>query len=525
MYHIFLIITTVASQSQIVNIEQQFERKKDARIRSVQDAKNGNKEDSIIFQLKKQVEAEERAIKPDLESLGLDPIDTSTVANATSPKVLPIIDKVQKDNFTPMVDLVALNNLPDIKQDLPKKTNPEKEDKKSTQLKDIANEPLKDQNLPNLPNLIDKNLIKDAKVENNIPNVETVVEPKIIEENKTKKQSFIGKMVAKLKTEEQPEKDQQIEKVKPDSNQDKSVEAEKEVIKEELDTKNIVVNNEKEELKEKEREERIAKRRALSELKQQQKIQKLEALRQRYLQQGEGDDVYEGISHYQLMSKIIPQKKIPPKFFGNEVPPPLLNRFRSFDNKHHPIIISNSEKIDFMFKSIAENRIDDFNSIFNLINDPNIKNSFGDTLLTFAILMRRHDAVSSLISKGADPDLANNLGYTPLNIAIEMVDYKSASILIDIGDANVNFIDDLGRTYLMQGARVGSLPITDLLINKGVDVNIADKGGVTALAIAYKHKKDIVAKYLLKYGAKSWVKKNYIDDDTSMIEDLFNKWK
>jgi hypothetical protein len=515
MYHIFLIIATVASQSQIVNIEQQFERKKDARIRSVQDAKNGNKEDNIIFQLRKQVEAEERAIKPDLESLGLDPIDNIAFVSATP-------DKTNNNNVVPVFNDLALGGLPDIKQDLPKKTNPEKEEKKSTQLKNIANEPLKDQNLPNL---IDKNLIKDVKVENNIPKVETVVEPKIIEENKTKKQSFIGKMVAKLKTEEQPEKDQQIEKVKPDSNQDKSVEAEKEVTKEELDTKNIVVNNEKEELKEKEREERIAKRRALSELKQQQKIQKLEALRQRYLQQGEGDDVYEGISHYQLMSKIIPQKKIPPKFFGNEVPPPLLNRFRSFDNKHHPIIISNSEKIDFMFKSIAENRIDDFNSIFNLINDPNIKNSFGDTLLTFAILMTRHDAVSSLISKGADPDLANNLGYTPLNIAIEMVDYKSASIIIDIGDANVNFIDDLGRTYLMQAARVGSLPIMDLLINKGVDVNIADKGGVTALAIAYKHKKDIVAKYLLKYGAKSWVKKNYIDDDTSMIEDLFNKWK
>ena len=224
------------------------------------------------------------------------------------------------------------------------------------------------------------------------------------------------------------------------------------------------------------------------------------------------------------MSKIIPQKKIPPKFLTNEVPPQLLNRFRGPDNKHHPVIMSNSEKIDFMFKAIAENRIDDFNSIFNLVNNPDVKNSFGDTLLTFAILMRRYDAISSLISKGANPDLANNLGYTPLNIAIEMVDYRSVEILINIGDAKVNFVDELGRTYLMQSARVGSLPITDLLISKGADINATDNNGITALAIAYKHKKDIVAKYLLKYGAKSWVKKDYIDDN-SMVEELFNKWK
>jgi len=497
MYHIFLIIATVASQSQIANIEQQFEHKKDARIRSIQDVKNGNKEDGIIFQLKKQVDAEERAIKPDLESMGLDPIDTASAVSEATPKTLPS-DKTKQDN-TASVDRGVLDGLPDV-------VNPVTLDS----LSDAAN-PVALEDLPN----IKKELPKSANTEkNDTTKVETEVDPKNIETNKVKEQSFVGKMVAKLKTKEQPAEDQQIEKIKPDADQEKPAEVEKELPKERMA-----------EPKEKEPEEMVTKRRALSELKQQQKIQKLEALRQRYLQQGEGDDVYGGVSHYQLMSKVIPQKKIPPKFFGNEVPPPLLNRFRSFDNKHHPIIISNYEKIDFMFKAIAENRIDDFNSIYSLINDPNIKNSFGDTLLTFAILMRRYDAVSSIISKGADPDLANNLGYTPLNIAIEMVDYKSASILIDIGDTNVNFIDDLGRTYLMQAARVGSLLITDLLINKGVDVNISDNSGITALAIAHKHKKDIVAKYLSKYGAKSWIKKNYIDDDTSMIDDLFNKWK
>jgi hypothetical protein len=516
MYHIFLIIATISSQNQIVNIEQQFEQQKAAHIRSVQAAKSGNKEDVIISQLKKQVEAEEKAIKPDLESLGLDPIDTKPHADASS-KTLPL-EKTKKADAV-AVNSIVLENLPDIKQDLPKIKNPTKEDlTKIAQLENIADKPTskEGQALPSSNNVIDSNIAKDVKVEKDSP----VIDLEATKEEQSKKQGFIKKIVSKLKTDEQP-----TEQAKPDIIKEKPVEVEKDAPKDDAKPTDIVNNDEKKELEKKKREERIAKRRALLELKQQQKIQKLEALRQKYLQQGEGDDVYEGVSRYQIVSKIIPQKKIPPKFLNSEVPSPLLNRFRGFDNKHHPIIISNSEKIDFMFQAIAQNRIDDFNSIFNLIKNPNIKNSFGDTLLTFAILMGRHDAVSSLISKGANPDLANDLGYTPLNIAIEMVDYKSTSILVGIGNAKVDFVDDLGRTYLMQAARVGSLPITDLLISKGVDVNIADNNGITALAIAQKHKKDIIAKYLLKYGAQSWVKKNYVDDDSSMVEDLFNKWK
>ncbi len=519
MYHIFLIIAAIASQNQVASVQQQFQERKLAYIRSTQP----HSDDEIILQLKKQAEDEERAIKPDLESLGLDPVDNAVSkkpiatpqaeaqkAAEVRPEIKP---EVKKDPIVAIAD-VAEKNLPDISitktpsKDLPAAL-PQAVVKEESKLTDNSEKTSKDDTIKTDSALAEDTADKDTK------DAKKTMTEKVI--------SVTQKPIDKIK--------EIFDKKKPEEEKKSATEvlAKKDAVQ--PDVKSINQEKLSEEDKEKakkKREERIAKKRALADLKQRQRTAKLEELRRKYLQQNEeSDDVYEGISHYQTMSKIIPQKKIPPKFFNNEVPPQLLNRFRGPDNRHHPLIMSNSERIDFMFKAIAEDRIDDFNSIFSgwTQQNPDIKNSFGDTLLTFAILMRRYDAISSLISKGANPELANDLGYKPLNIAIEMVDYRSVEILINIGDAKVDFVDELGRTYLMQSARVGSLPITDLLISKGVDVNAADNNGVTALAIAYKHKKDIIAKYLLKYGAKSWVKKDYIDDDNSMVEELFNKWK
>lgn len=508
MYHIFLIIAAIASQDQVANVKQQFQQQKDAYIRST----HKNSDDDIILQLKKQSDAEEKAIKPDLESLGLDPVDVVASSKKTTPEPQP---EVKKDPAVKITS-VAEVNLPDITKNLPKDLPKKVEE----QPKSVKEEP---KSLPPLPEPLDKSQ-KEDKTKTDVTALEQVEKIEKVENQNDKK--TLGDKLTSV-TERSIEKIKGVFDKKQPEEKDKVLPPEKEVVqpivKANTESDDKIAQEKKEQAK-KRREERIAQRKILADLKQQKRTAKLEELRQKYLQQNE-EDVYEGISHYQTMSKIIPQKKIPPKFLTNEVPAQLLNRFRGPDNRHHPVIMSNSEKIDFMFKAIAENRIDDFNSIFNLLQNPNIKNSFGDTLLTFAILMRRYDAVSSLISKGANPDLANDLGYTPLNIAIEMADYRSVEILINIGAAKTNFVDELGRTYLMQSVRVGSLPITDLLISNGIDINAADNNEVTALAIAYKHKKDIIAKYLLKYGAKSWVKKDYIDDDNSMVEELFNKWK
>jgi len=491
MYHIFLSLLINASQHQINQAEHYLVQQKNSQTRVVQVVSDNSKQD-IIAQLTKEKELEEAAIKPDLESLGLDQVDSSLKIIST-----PIPDK-QKD-VVPK-DIMVAENLPSVEivkddklaietEAMPASKIPLSPKNESPAIDKI--EPKKD--------TTNDSLDKNPEEINNLP-----------EENGNKKiLEIAAKPINKIK--ELLGKKLNDEPLKKPS-KESSVADEKKASNSKIkDQKKI--------------EEGRKKQIALTELKQKQRTEKLENLRQKYLQQGEGGDgVYEGINRYQAISTIIPKQKIIPKFINSEVPPPLLNRFRGEENKHHPVIISNSEKVNFMFKAIAENKIDEFNALYSLVKDPNIKNSSGDTLLTFAVLMRRHDVVSGVLSKGANPDLTNELGYTPLNIAIEMVDYESASTLIDMG-AKVNLVDDLGRTYLMQSSRVGSLQITDLLISKGVDINISDRNGTTALAIAYKHKKDIIAKYLLKYGAKSWIKKGYSDDNTSVIEDLFDKWK
>jgi len=512
MYHIFFSFFLIASQKQINQTQKYFEQQKKHSNKITQTTKENPKQD-IIMQLKQEAELEEKSLVPDLESLGLDLVE-SFVSTAKSMKS-DLQTSEPKTSALPAISLLGDG----VGSGQKIKTN----DKAITlatsdQIILEPSPPLQQSNAANVIANIDQATnanIKKGVEKSGGKNIGNVVnlEPK----NKEKQaEELVPKPIDKTVVDGI--------KILPENQEQKlplPIEDSKGVV---IDTNaskakpNLVAKNQEKINKAKK------KQISLTELKQKQKTEKLEIIRQKYLQNSEEDGVYEGINRYQIINKIVTRGKIPPKFINSELPPPLLNRFRGEQNKNHPIIMSNSEKIDFMFKAIAENKIDEFNSLYSKIKDPNIKNSLGDSLLTFAILMRRYDAMFSLLSKGANPDLANDLGYTPLNIAIEMVDYGAASILIDMG-ANVNLIDDLGRTYLMQSARVGSLQITDLLISKGVDVNIADKNGNMALEIAYKHKKDIIAKYLLKYGAKSWIKKSYNDDETSVVEDLFEKWK
>ncbi len=198
----------------------------------------------------------------------------------------------------------------------------------------------------------------------------------------------------------------------------------------------------------------------------------------------------------------IPPKKVLPRFIGYNVPRPLLERPKSQANKHHPNLPNRQENIDFAFQAIARDKNDNFRALFNLINDPNIRNAKGDTFLTFAILMQRYEIVSFLLANGANPDLRNSLGYTPMNIAIEMQDSGSVSLLTNMG-ADIKFADYFGVNYLMQAVRVGSLPIVEFFIRRGVDINAIDEIGLTALDIAYRSQKEVIAQYLRNSGAKT----------------------
>ncbi|MCE3254750.1 MAG: uncharacterized protein K0R25_244 [Rickettsiaceae bacterium] len=511
MYHIFLTIAIAVGQHQINEIKSSpvQEPKIPQNIALPEDPTKtpAKKEEDIILQLEQQKKVEEASTKPDLESLGLDQMDFLSTKDdkqdVASKDLAPPSKEVEKKNPD---QLMVAENKPGIdKTPLEQTLSKVVDDIKTSE---IAKKPVE-----KVKEIIGKELDKKDSEANKSNDKPKEAPPAVIAPAATK--PSIAKD-EKKKTDSAPPSTSAI--TKNDSVKKNNIA--KNTTK---DSESVTAKEQKKSAKKKEKviyAENYSK--PLNKKAQDLKVKNLE---KKYLQKNLDGEI-EAKNHYEAIRMIVTEEKVPDNKFAtsDEVPPPLLNRFRGDENKHHPLIMSNSEKVELMFKAIAENKIDWFNALFALVKDANIKNSAGESLLTFAVLMRRYDAVSSLLSKGADPDLSNDLGYTPLNIAIEMGDYKAVSILVEMG-AKVDLVDNLGRTYLMQSSRVGSLPITDLLVSKGIDVNATDRNGTTALAIAYKHKKDIIAKYLLKHGAKSFIKKGYEEDESSMIDDLFNKWR
>jgi ankyrin repeat protein len=52
-----------------------------------------------------------------------------------------------------------------------------------------------------------------------------------------------------------------------------------------------------------------------------------------------------------------------------------------------------------------------------------------------------------------------------------------------------------------------------------------DEDGFTALSIAYRHQKELIVRFLLKKGAKTWVEKPFEPKKQSLLRDLENRWK
>ncbi len=212
------------------------------------------------------------------------------------------------------------------------------------------------------------------------------------------------------------------------------------------------------------------------------------------------------------------------RFVSDEAPPaPILERTRGIENRHIPMIENFAERVDDLFYTMSSDDPAYFNAAYQYVLDPNIKNKNGETILTYAALLQRYAVMVSILAKGADPDFPNSLGHTPLDIAIEMTDLRAAQMLIDM-NADVNYVDGLGRTYLMHAARVGFLPMVDLLVSQGADVNATDNDGITALTIAYRHKKEIIVKFLLKHDAKTWIQKPYKAEQQNLIKELESRW-
>ena len=111
----------------------------------------------------------------------------------------------------------------------------------------------------------------------------------------------------------------------------------------------------------------------------------------------------------------------------------------------------------------------------------------------------------------------------PVQIAIELNDFESVKILLDSG-ADINYSDAYNRNYLFYASRVGMFSAVDYFVQNGIDINQQDVDGFTALAIAHKYNRKIIKEYLIKNGAKTWIKRKPKDNKYEIMQDLADKW-
>jgi len=111
---------------------------------------------------------------------------------------------------------------------------------------------------------------------------------------------------------------------------------------------------------------------------------------------------------------------------------------------------------------VYENNFEKFKDMVSKLDDINIVNKYGWTLLHITIRRDRRDMVEFLLESGADIDKIDGVGWTPLMEAI---------------------MDEM--TALVK-----------LLVEKGADKSIANERGATASMLAQKFSRTDMLKYL-----------------------------
>jgi len=142
--------------------------------------------------------------------------------------------------------------------------------------------------------------------------------------------------------------------------------------------------------------------------------------------------------------------------------------------------------------------------------DVNAKDRDGETALIESADFD-YEIVKMLIKKGVDIDAKNNKGVTALmNACTYFSNEKVVKILLN-NKANVNAIDNYGRSALIEASITGNKAIVKLLINNGADVNCRIKKdakvypnktalGAAKQGVSPKHKE--IVKLLLEAGAQ-----------------------
>jgi len=114
-------------------------------------------------------------------------------------------------------------------------------------------------------------------------------------------------------------------------------------------------------------------------------------------------------------------------------------------------------------KIVYDNNLDTFKTEVQKLDDINIQNKYGWTLLHVAIRRDRRDMVNFLLDNGADINKIDGVGWTPLMEAIMDDIPELVNVLVDYG-ADKTITNARGATALMLAQKFGRVNMYDTLV-------------------------------------------------------------
>lgn len=139
--------------------------------------------------------------------------------------------------------------------------------------------------------------------------------------------------------------------------------------------------------------------------------------------------------------------------------------------------------------------------------DINLRDQRSDNPLLYAGAEGLPEMVRLAVEAGADTTLTNRYGGTALIPAADRGHADIVQYLLEHSDVNVNHVNNLGWTALLEAVILGDggnshTRIVRLLTRHGADVNLADKDGVTPLSHAEQRGYAEITAILKEAGAR-----------------------
>jgi len=161
-----------------------------------------------------------------------------------------------------------------------------------------------------------------------------------------------------------------------------------------------------------------------------------------------------------------------------------------------------------LYYAIFNNDIETVKELISIGADINFKDKFGNSAIQIAIFKKNQNVLKILFSNSnLLLNIPNFRGETPIFTIINICNYSVIEKIIIIDNlikrgADINFEDNEGNTPLIYAIQNGSLPIIELLVENGANVNYVIKSkNKSVLTYAIELGELDIVKHLVKCGA------------------------